>query len=129
MLNIFNRIKNYLIGFLFVFSLVIGILYLTTQNRLESLQSKYTKLQTLYDNVVEDKKKLEDSIAVTDKVEVVKEEKIITIKDSSCKDVERILTYKQPKQSTPKGDKDEVEHVDLDTPFSPDDLRMYKSTD
>jgi hypothetical protein len=129
MLNIFNTLKTYLIGFLLISSLISTGLYLSTRKDLKSLESKHTKLQSDYKELVADRDKLDESNKVNDSIILGLRKDLEKVDNNTDSKVNTITKYEKCKPSkpvNPQSENSKDEYVDIDAPFDPDFLRMYR---
>ncbi len=113
-------------------SLSLGILYQSSQNQLESLQSKYTQSQSLLKDCSESKEKLTQSKQATEEVMSNQQTALIALE----KDKGNLLVQLDniPKKGCPKpassgstGSKaNEIEYVDIDAPYTDGYLGVFK---
>lgn len=124
-------------GLLFVASIAIVTailttnLYLSTRDELTALESKHTQLKQDYKECSEGKEKLRISAEQDDKIVLDKQIKIDTLtkeKDDLSTQLDKIPKKSCPKTSTGTvNDKqNEVQYVDIDTPFDDDYQRVFK---
>jgi len=109
-------------------SLSLGLLYQSSQKDLESLQSKYTQSQTLLKDCSESKEKLTESKEASEQVMAKQVADLMTLeKDKkTLKEQLNAIPRKCPKQVGSQDEKDQVEYVDIDAPYSDEYLRVFK---
>lgn len=114
-----------------VCSLVMIILWQSTKNELNELQSKHMKLQGEYSSLVLSKEQLEASNKVTSDLIFALNAELFKLRKEEETSVTDILLFK-PKCVPPKtteSKEDEIEYADIDAPFDPELLRLYKGSD
>lgn len=114
-----------------VCSLIMVILWQSTKNDLNELQSEYTKLEGEYKSLVLSKQQLEASNKVTSDIIFNLNVELLKLKKEEEVVVSDLLNYK-PKCVAPKANaetkQDEIEYVDIDAPFDPELIRLYEGS-
>jgi len=114
-----------------VCSLSMVILWQSTKNELNELQTKYTKLEGEHKSLVLSKEQLEASNKVTSDIIFNLNVELLKLKKEEEVVVSDLLNYK-PKCVAPKANtetkQDEIEYVDIDAPFDPELIRLYEGS-
>lgn len=114
-----------------VCSLSMVILWQSTNNDLNELQSKHTKLSEAYNSLVLSKEQLEASTKATSDLIFNLNVELLKLKKEEEVVVYDLLNYKSkcvaPKANT-ETKQDEIEYVNIDAPFDPELIRLYEGS-